>query len=193
MQEKPGIEGFVSEITAQTIMNLVSQIPKSQAAVPNHPRQASQQAIQLAAKKASALSGTLSLPGGPLGLLSILPDLAGVWRIQAQLVSDLAAIHGKTPLLNPETMVWCLFKHSTAQLVRDLAVRTGQKVLIQKMSSVAFTQLLQRIGIASSQRFLGRWGARFLPLLGAVACGAYAWVDTRSVGRTALELFSEPQ
>lgn len=33
---------------------------------------------------------------GPLGLLTILPDMYAIWRVQAQLVADIAAVYGKT-------------------------------------------------------------------------------------------------
>jgi len=31
--------------------------------------------------------------------MTILPDLFGIWRIQAQLVADIAAVYGKTGFL----------------------------------------------------------------------------------------------
>ena len=37
-----------------------------------------------AARKASLISGSLSLPVGVLGWLTVLPELLGVWRVQAQ-------------------------------------------------------------------------------------------------------------
>jgi hypothetical protein len=48
---------------------------------------------------------------GQLGLLTVLPDLVAMWRIQSQLVSDIAAVYGKTANLGREHMLWCLFKH----------------------------------------------------------------------------------
>jgi hypothetical protein len=41
-----------------------------------------------------------------------------------------------------------------------------------------------------SKRALGRGAARWLPVLGAVGVGAYAWYDTRQVARTAQALFA---
>ena len=37
---------------------------------------------------------------------------------------------------------------------------------------------------------LGKGVTRFVPLIGAVGVGAYAYFDTRQVGRTAMDLFA---
>src|SRR5262245_53617077 len=58
-----------------------------------------------ASLKAAAVSGALSVPPGPAGLLTILPDLVLVWRIQGQMVSDIAAAYGKAVLLTREGLL----------------------------------------------------------------------------------------
>ena len=188
--EKPGIEGLLQEKAGQMLLDLVSSIPRPLIVAGDDPLTTSQRLIDQAATRASMLSATLSLPGGPLGLLTTLPDIAGIWRLQAQLVSDIAAAYGKSALLGREEMVWCLFRHATAQLLRDLAVRQGRRILLHKLSSSALQLLLSRIGMAGARRFAGRSFARMLPLLGACASGAFAWFDTRAVGKTALEYFA---
>ena len=75
-----------------------------------------------AAVKAAAISGSLALPPGPLGLVTVLPDLVTIWKVQ-QLVADIAAVHGKPAALRQELMVYCLFKHGAAHLARELVVR----------------------------------------------------------------------
>ena len=49
-----------------------------------------------AAAKAAVTAGSLAMPPGPLGWLTIAPELLAVWTIQAQMVSDLAGVYGKT-------------------------------------------------------------------------------------------------
>jgi len=58
------------------------------------------------------VAGTLALPPGPLGWMTILPEMVGVWKIQAQMVADIAALYGKTATLTQEQMLYCLFKHT---------------------------------------------------------------------------------
>ena len=69
---------------------------------------------QRASFKAATVSTTLSIPAGFTGILTAIPDIAAIWRIQAQLVADIAATYGKIALLTREAMVWCLFRHSAA-------------------------------------------------------------------------------
>jgi hypothetical protein len=142
-----------------------------------------------AASQAGAVAGALALPPGPLGLLTIIPDLVAVWNIQRQLVADIAACYGKTAELRRETMVYCLFRHAAAQVVRDLLVRLGTRVLLRQASVATMERSLQRIGVAISHRTIGRGLSRWVPIAGAVGVGAYAFYDTLQVGNTARELF----
>jgi hypothetical protein len=86
-------------------------------------------------------------------------------------------------------MVWCLFRHSAASLLRDVAVRTGSRIVMQKLSLAALQKLLQRIGVKISTNFLGRIALRAIPAIGAVGNGAYTYFDTNEVGKTAKSYF----
>lgn len=72
----------------------------------------SQQIAMLAGAQAATVSGTLALPPGPLGMLTIVPDLLAVWKIQAQMVADIAGAFGKNAHLSQEQMLYCLFNCS---------------------------------------------------------------------------------
>jgi hypothetical protein len=123
-------------------------------------------------------------------MLTILPDLVGVWRVQAQMVSDIAATFGKTATLTQEQMVFCLFKHSAAQLLRDVIVREGGRYLVLPVTLRMMRNLAAKIGIQVGQRSVGKAIARYAPLVGALGVGAYAYYDTQKVADTAIELFS---
>lgn len=85
--------------------------------------------VRSASMKAAALSGTLALPGGPVGALTLLPDLVAVWRIQAQLVADVAACYGQTVRLTKESLLFCLFKHGAAQALARATRRLASRWL----------------------------------------------------------------
>ena len=104
-------------------------------------------------------------------------------------MSDIAATYGKFAQLSREAMVWCLFRHSAAQLVRDIAVRTGSRIVVQKLSFAALEALLRKIGLKVSTRFLGKIALRAIPAIGAVGNGAYSFYDTTEVGKTAAAYF----
>ena len=134
-------------------------------------------------------AGSLALPPGPLGWLTILPELVLVWRIQAQMVADIAGIYGKQAYLTREQMLYCLFRHTAAQAARDLIVRVGERYLIQQVSLRTLQSVAERIGVRVTQQAIGKGISRWLPVIGALGVGAYAYYDTGQVARTATELF----
>ena len=123
-------------------------------------------------------------------MLTILPDIVGVWRVQAQMVSDIAAAYGKTGTLTRQHMVYCLFKHSAAQLLRDVIVREGARYLVLPVTLQMMRTLVSKIGIQLGERTVGKAVARYAPVVGAVGAGAYAYYDTKKVAETAIQLFS---
>jgi len=175
---------------ANGIVELVMRIPASDAPHADNPHAQAHRLARQAARRASLLAGSLALPPGVLGWLTMLPELFGVWRLQAQLVSDIAGVYGKTATLNREQMLYCLFRHVSAQVFRDVVVRAGERVLIRSASLGALQALAQRLGIKLAHGALGRGASRLVPLAGAVGVGAYAYYDTLQVAKTASELFA---
>ena len=154
---------------AEAALSFVSEIPHSTQLVADAPQAAAHALTRKACRRAAMASGTLALAPGPLGLLTVLPDLIAVWKIQAQLVADIAAVYGKDATLTREHMLRCLFRHAASQAVRDVLVRSGERYLMQ--------------------RALSTCASRFLPVIGAVGVGGYAYYDTRQVAAAALALF----
>jgi uncharacterized protein (DUF697 family) len=183
------LRNSAAEALATAALDIAGRIPTSEQPASPQPLQAAQQLARAAAQKAAMTSGTLALAPGPFGLLTVLPDLLAVWRIQSQLVSDIAAVYGQSASLSKEHMLYCLFKHSAAQAVRDLAVRAGDRWLVQKASGALLQAIAKRIGVRLSQKVLGNGAARFFPLVGAVGVGGYAYYDTTKVAASAIALF----
>jgi EcsC protein family len=144
-----------------------------------------------ASLRAAAISGALALPTGPLGWLTILPDLAAIWRLQAQLVADIGAVFGKRGKLTEESIIYCLFRHAAAQAVRDLVTRMGERLVLQRVSVRMAENVLHRIGVKVVHRVARRGLWRLLPAIGALAVAGYAYYDTEQVGQTAIEFFTE--
>ncbi|MDO8448199.1 MAG: EcsC family protein [Rhodoferax sp.] len=173
------------------ILDLVLRVPASSENEIEHPEARARALGRSAARQASLMAGSMALPPGFLGWLTILPELMGVWKLQAQMVSDIAAVYGKSATLGREQMVYCLFKHVSAQLFRDVVVRVGERFVIQR-ASLGFLQSAARtLGVKVTQKVIGKSAARFVPLIGAVGVGAYAYFDTTQVAKTAIELFSK--
>ena len=180
-----------AEALATVALDIAGRIPSSEQQAATEPLLAAQALTRSAANKAAMTSGTLALAPGPFGILTVLPDLLAVWRIQSQLVSDIAAVYGQTASLSKEHMLYCLFKHSAAQAVRDLAVRAGDRWLVRKATGAVVQNVAKRIGARLSQKVLGNGAARFIPLLGAVGVGGYAYYDTTKVAASAIALFEK--
>jgi hypothetical protein len=174
----------------QTLFDLVSRLPHSMEPASSDPRTRAGAVARSAALKAAGISGTLALPPGPLGLATMLPDLLAIWRLQQSMVADIAAAYGKSAFLRQEAMVYCLFRHGSAALMRDLVVRAGERYLIRRGALNLIQHLLEKVGVRVTRQVLEKSVARWVPLIGAVGVGAYAYYDTRKVATTAIELFS---
>ena len=148
----------------EAVLELLAKVPTTDRHREQVPGNVAREISRRAAAKAAVTAGSLAMPPGPLGWLTLAPELLAVWRIQAQMVADLAGIYGKSATLTEEHMIYCLFRHTAAQLLRDVAVRVAQ-------------------------RSAGSGIARWLPAIGAVGVGAYAFYDTRQVAARAVGLF----
>ena len=179
----------LKEKTINLIFELITEIPDSLHCATDDPDAKVKLLIQQASFKAATVSATLSIPAGFTGILTAIPDIAAIWRIQAQLVADVAATYGKLAVLTREAMVWCLFRHSAASLLRDLAVRTGSRIVVQKLSSTALKKIIEKIGLKISSSLVSKTILRAIPAIGAIGNGAYAYYDTTEVGKTAASYF----
>ena len=177
---------------ASAILQVVSEPPSSNEHSSKSPEQRAEELIKKASWKAAGLSGLLAVPPGPLGMVTVLPDLMGIWRLQAQLVADIAAVYGQSSQLKQEAMLYCLFRHGSAALLRDLVVRAGDRYLVRRAGGKALALLAKKVGLKLSQKAVGTTAARWVPVIGAVAMGWYAKFDTEKVGRTAMDLFRLP-
>jgi hypothetical protein len=181
-----------TEALAKAILDVVAAVPKTSEERDASPRDRARAIQTTASLKAAAVSGTLALPTGPLGLAAIVPDLITVWRIQAKMVADIAGAYGQSAHLSQEHMIYCLFRHAAAQIVRDLAARVGERVVIRRATLQALQKLAQQLGIKVSKQVIAKSAARWLPVVGSIGVAGYAYYDTAQVAATATELFDTP-
>ena len=176
-------------ITAK-LLELFGSIPVSRELHSPTPDERATAIIKSACIKAAATSATLTLPAGPLGLLTIIPELAVIWQIQRQMVSDIASVYGKTSSLTNESMAYCLFKQGLSVTLSALVVKVGQKYLVRHASTQFMQKILQKVGISMTEKLLSRSITRFLPGVGAALMGTVSYRDTLRVGRSARDFFS---
>src|SRR2546430_3478597 len=165
------------------IERVIADVPPPRTGRVEDAAKAAEEFARAAARKAAVLSGTLALPPGPIGMLTVLPDLYLIWQTQRQMVADIFAVYGRTPELTRTHMLYCLFRHAASQVLRDVAVRAGERFIVRQVSGNALASLLNSIGLTLTQRIAGSSAGRWVPLVGAVAVGGYAYWDTMQVAR----------
>lgn len=182
-----GVQPLVNNLV-DAIEDVVARVPATREGKVEEPAAAARTLARKAATRAAAVSGALALPPGVLGLMTVLPDLVAIWRIQAQLVSDISGLYGSEMQLTRTHMLYCLFRHAASQLARDVAVRAGERLVIRQLSSGALRSVLASIGISVTQRIAGTAASRWLPIIGAAAVAGYAYFDTLQVAKTAVRM-----
>jgi len=181
----------IREVTG-VIERVITDVPAPRTHVVEHPDREAARIAQRAAKRAAVLSGSLALPPGPLGMLTVLPDIYLIWQTQRQMVADIFALYGRTAELTRVHMLYCLFRHAASHVLRDFAVRAGERFIVQQVSVGALRGALGSVGLAVTRRIAGTTASRWLPVVGAVAVGGYAYWDTLQVAKTARRLLAKP-
>lgn len=171
------------------IMKFIGAIPKTNESISEQPVERARSIAKFAAAKAAATAGTLAMPPGPLAWLTILPELIAIWRIQAQMVADLAGTYGRTECLSESQVIYCLFRHGSAMAVRDLVVRVGDRYLVKRVTRRTLQNVAKKIGIKVTQKAARKSVTRWLPVIGALGVGGYAYYDTAQVAKTAMAMF----
>jgi hypothetical protein len=75
--------------------------------------------------------------------------------------------------------------------MRDLVVRVGDRILVRRAATRTLRVLVGKLGLRVTERVIGKGISRWIPLIGALGVGAYAYYDTSQVAATAIELFSK--
>ena len=179
----------VPALVERAILGVLAHIPATREHVQTSPVTRARALAKTAARKAATVSGSLALPPGPLGWFTIIPDLTMVWRIQSQMVADIAGAFGKSALLRPEQMLYCLFRHAAAQSVRRFAVRAGERIIVRRASATGLEVAARKIGVPLARRIVGKGLSRWVPVVGAAGVAGYAYYDTMRVAETTIELF----
>lgn len=181
--------GSLSKRLTHAILEIAGRVPRTDEHKSRGPDHRARAIAAAAANKAALAAATLALPPGPLGWLTIVPELMAIWHIQSQMVADIAGAYGVSAKLTRSHMLYCLFRHATAQALRDIGVQVGARLLIQDVPLRLIERAASKIGVSLSRRLAGRGIARWLPVIGALGVSAYAYYDTGQVARTAIALF----
>lgn len=178
-------------VIAEAILKFLGKVPHSDLGQSESPVATAKSITHAAALEAAGTASLLSLPVGPLGWATVIPEMLRVWKIQSKMVADIAAVFGKSGEISREQMLYCLFRHAAAQATRDLVVRVGERYLVRQASVKTMQQVVNKIGVSVTRRVLRKSLVRWIPVAGALGVGGYAYFDTKRVARTALEVFGK--
>jgi hypothetical protein len=188
----PAISESPARDVGGVIERVIAEVPPPRTHAASEPGREAAAIAKRAARQAAALSGSLALPPGPIGMLTVLPDLYVIWKTQRQMVADIFGVYGRSAELTRVHMLYCLFRHAASHVLRDVVVRTGQRVIVQQLTAGALKGILGKLGVTVTRRVVGTAASRWVPLAGAAAVGAYAYWDTLQVARTAHRLLTSP-
>lgn len=146
--------------------------------------------VRKTALKTASISAALAVPGGVAGFVSMIPEVAAIWKLQAQMVSSIALSHGYEEQPGREQMIWCMFRQFGLGVVSKYVFRQGGVYVSKKMSGAAFQSALKSVGLKLITQQGGRGLSRIVPIAGSLTSGALSFRDTTRVGSNALRLYT---
>ncbi len=144
--------------------------------------------ISACAYKNAAITGSLSLIPGPLGLVAAIPEIVMVVKNQISMVYDLGIAYGQGKVLRTEVLMY-IVASAMGSATGTLAVMHGSKLLIKRSSLGVMQQLIKKLAGSIAQKILKSSVVRFLPLLGAVVLATWTKISTTSIGNKASAIF----
>lgn len=140
-------------------------------------------------------AATVSFCWGMGGVITIVPNLAHIWRIHGRLVLTTAYIYGYD-LDDPERReeIALCFALSTSnealkKVVKEAGLVGAKKVLMTQAMREIIKKLPNRIITIAGQRSIVTV-ARVVPVAGGVACGVMDFFSTKAIGRAAKSYYS---
>jgi hypothetical protein len=189
-EEDPGrfydlLEKLFKEIDQQSIE---AEVIALRAAKPDMTRQQlAEHLTKKAAVRVATVGAAAGIPGGPLGVLAMAPDIFNLVLQQSRLVLSIAFLYDEKPHV----------QQRFREVLATLAVATGASAGRQG-ARLLITKGLERAAAGKvARRIFGRFLVRRLPavapFLGTIAGGTINYVSMRSVGKAAVNFYSEKQ
>lgn len=139
--------------------------------------------------QAAALSSALSVLPGNLGVMSVLPEIYFLLRLQSRMVKDIAIILGKESYLSKELLLYCLFKENKIDIINTSSRITGTRLLIRPISLYNLQTIFYSVIYSKSSKIVPRKNKGLLSLISMLTGGSLSYIDTQMVGTTANAIF----
>ncbi len=147
--------------------------------------------IDEAGQKAFKISTALGLIPGPLGMVTILPEVAALTKLQINLIYRIAKRHGKQEEVNSELVLLILGNAMGVAAGEVLLREAGARLVLKSVNTRLIKALAKKIGARMVDTAAEKAIARWIPMVTAPLFGYFSRSLTRKIGREANKLFSE--
>ena len=146
--------------------------------------------IDEAARRAFKLSTALGLIPGPIGMATILPEVAALTRLQINLIKRIARHYHKEEKASAEIILLILGNVLGVAAGETLVRRMGTTLVMRSVNARVVKRIAGTVGTRIVNRAAERAAARWIPVVTAPLFGYMSRSLTRKIGREAERLFS---
>lgn len=141
--------------------------------------------------EAFSISLVAGLPPGPIGMITIIPELIALTKIQINLVYKIAKYYEKEQKVTPTIILHILATAMGIVLGRNLLRKMGTRIIVKALSSRAIQKVAQKLGMTIATRVIARIGGRWIPIVTAPIFAYFSKSQTRRIGEAAIAVFSD--
>ncbi len=152
-------------------------------------RQEVEAIISRAANTNAAVAATANLIPGPLGMIAAVPEIMLVLRNQTVMIYDIGVAYGQERFMRTELVVG-LLESATKGGTTSLLLVQGGKLLVRRASLRVMQKVIAMLGGQITQRVLKSMIGKWIPVVGALAMGAWARLATKQLGEQAASMLS---
>lgn len=146
--------------------------------------------INEAAQRAFKISTALGLIPGPVAIVTILPEIVALTKLQMNLIRRIARYHRKQEKVTRE-LILLIFGNVVGIAAGEAVIkRVGTRLIIRSVHTTVMRGLAKKIGSRIIDRAAQRAVARWLPMIVAPLFGYFSRTMTEKIGREADRIFS---
>jgi hypothetical protein len=146
--------------------------------------------IDEAAGRAFKISTVLGLIPGPIGFVSILPEVVALTKLQVDLIYRIARYYRKAEAVNREIVLLMLANVMGVAGGEALIRKAGTALVIRSANTAVVRALARKVGRhvidTAIEKAVGRW----IPVVTAPLFGYFSRSLTRKIGREAKRVLS---
>lgn len=147
--------------------------------------------IDEAAQRAFKISTALGLIPGPVGFLTILPEVVALTKLQINLIYRIARYYNRSEIVNQQIVLLILANVTGVAGGEALVRKVGTTLVIRTANARLAKNLARKVGThiidAAVEKAIGKW----IPVLTAPLFGYFSRSLTRKIGQEAKRLLSE--